>query len=116
MIIHGTRRLPQIQQVSKPITCPHCLQLAPIVVVGCVEYFHIYWIPFFGWRSAVYLCSVCQKSLVQGHRYSSDLAVKIPPEAKAISDSLLPQLKRPWYHFLGLIIILAFLVFGLLGR
>ena len=112
IVIYGKKRVPQRQISSGHIQCPHCLQTAPIIVVGCVEYFHLYYVPFFGWKSVVYQCSDCQKNLKEGFlgRFDGDLSVQIPAEVKALSSDLLPQVGIPWYYFSGLIIIVV--VFG----
>lgn len=112
MVIHGSRRVPQIQDVSAPVKCPHCLQYAPVLVVGCAEYYHVFWIPLFAWKTAVYLCAACQKTLVEGRGYSGDLRVSISPDAKALAASTLPRVRLPWYYFIGLpaVVVLIFYV------
>jgi len=106
MIIYGKKRRPQISELSEEIQCPHCLQNVPILVVGCVEYFHLFYIPFFGWKSTVYLCSDCEKTLKAGiGRYQGDLAVAIPREAAAISEKIKPQVRIPWYYFVGSLLL-----------
>ena len=103
ILIHGRKRSPQKQITSAAVRCPHCLQNAPISVVGCSEYFHLYYIPFFGWKSTVYMCSGCEKILTERRigTYDNDLTVTIPTEAKELSKQLMPNVKIPWYYFIG---------------
>lgn len=115
MIIYGTRRVPKTEEFSSPIQCPHCLQTAPLLVVGCVEYFYLYGIPFFGWKKVVYICSKCQKTLSEFSQYDEDLNVVMPSEAKEISQQVKNQVRVPWYYFSGLILIAGFIIFAYLS-
>jgi hypothetical protein len=119
IIIYGKKRKPLSKMSAGIVQCPHCLQAAQVIAVACVNYFYIYWIPLFGWKSPVYFCSICQKSLLparaRGSRYKNDLIVSIPAEAQAAYQMLAPQARIPWYYFSGLILMALAIVF-VLGR
>ena len=118
LLIYGKKRTPKMQIVSAPMQCPHCLQSAPIGVITCAEYFHLYYIPIFGWKSVVFNCTSCERSLKEGvfGRYESDLRGKLPEEVKLLAIQLLPQTKIPWYYFTGLILIVVFLLFAIISK
>jgi hypothetical protein len=73
--------------------------------VACVNYFHIYWIPLFGWKSPVYFCSLCQRALLPQRQYSGDIVVGVPLEAETAYQMLAPEVGIPWYYFSGLILV-----------
>lgn len=117
MIIYGSRRNPQIELLTEAIQCPHCLQSAPILVVCCLEYFHLFYIPFFGWKSATFICSDCQKVLTAGSaQYSGDLPVIIPKAAIEVYQKLKTQVRIPWYYFSGLILLTGALLMAVLSN
>ena len=117
MIVFGTRRKPLNQKSAGAVQCPHCLQAVQVIAVVCGNYFHIFWIPLFGWKSPLYFCSNCQKSLLPdrsvGSRYSKDLVVNIPAEAQATYRALAPQIRIPWYYFSGLVLLAVAIIYSL---
>jgi hypothetical protein len=118
ILIHGKKRVPRALENSLASRCPHCFQDCPIVVAGCSEYFHLYGIPFFGWKSVVYHCSNCRRSLKDGRlgRYGKDLSVKVPAAARQLGEKIRSQVTIPWYYFAGPILVIAYVAYAVLPK
>jgi hypothetical protein len=119
-IYYGKKRRALNQQSAGVVQCPYCLQVSHVIAVVCLNYIHIYWIPFFGWKSPLYFCATCQKALLPkgatGSRYRTDLVVSVPAEAQAVYQTLSPEARVPWYYFSGLILSALAFAFVLLSR
>jgi hypothetical protein len=117
LIIYGKKRVPRVQLSSAAMKCPHCYESCPIVVLGCSEYFYLYWIPFFGWKSAVCYCSNCERTLKDGYfgRYDKDLSVKIPEEARRLAQQLRSEVHVPWYYYAGSATVVALVLYAMMA-
>ena len=120
IIYYGTKRRAANQKSAGVVQCPHCLQASHVIAVACVNYFHLYLIPFFGWKSPLYYCATCQKALLPKgaarSRYGKEVVVNVPAEAQAVYHSIAPETRVPWYYFSGLILSALALAFVMLSR
>ena len=80
-------------------SCNHCQELSTQQVSVFGRYFHVFWIPVFPLgRKSVSECVNCKKTIKKG---------AFSPELKAAFNEQKSSVKRPFWHYIGSLILAA---------
>ncbi len=84
--------------------CPFCKTENQMWIQGYRKYFHIFWIPFFpSWKKVYSICSHC-KGVFEKYEFESKELIKCFEYFEN------HKIKTPWYHFTGILILLALII------
>jgi len=104
MIVYGARASRIGNFYLDNTSCEYCKETGKQEVSVFGRYVHIFWIPIFPiGKKAVSECVHCKRTIEQKD---------FTPELKSNYTSNLSQAKRPVWHFSGLILIGAFILFS----
>lgn len=104
MIIFGTRGT-FLKQQSEAFDCPNCGAVRSVRISYYAKYFHVFWIPFFPTsKTAISQCNNCKQVL-----YPKEMPAKLFAAYQENSKGA----KRPFTHFIGLILIGLFFAFSI---
>nr|WP_319398850.1 hypothetical protein [uncultured Carboxylicivirga sp.] len=104
MIIYGTRSFSG-KAVQTNNTCPNCNTQGQMVFQSAIRYAHIFWIPLFPFQKIVVgQCQHCKK-VYDKKTFDSRMF--------ATADEVKQRQSFSVFHFTGLIIIAAFVVWGM---
>ena len=108
MIIFGSRAT-NIGSFESNSTCDYCMNKGAQHFVVYGKYAHIFWIPFFPiGRKAFSECTHCKKTITKKN---------FPPEVLQQYNHKKGEVKRPIWHWSGLILIGSLvLLIALLGK
>jgi len=103
MIIYGTRSF-KGKAVNSTITCPNCNTSGQMVFQSAIRYAHIFWIPLFPFQKIVVgQCQHCKKV------YDKKI---FDSKMYSMADELKQKQCFSVFHFTGLLIIAAFIIWG----
>ncbi|MCR5886432.1 zinc ribbon domain-containing protein [Hymenobacter sp. J193] len=108
MIIFGTKNS-LVRTMPQPgLVCPSCANSEQMHLSVFSRYLHIYWIPLLPFaKTAVAQCLHCKGTWAQK---------ELPAEASGMRqalETLKKQTRAPWWHWVGLLLLLAVAAFGL---
>ncbi|WP_109299924.1 zinc-ribbon domain-containing protein [Aquimarina sp. AU474] len=105
MIIFGTGSSTIQPQKLNTGDCPYCKTENSMWVQGYKKYVHIFWIPFFPIGKKVYtVCEHCKGVFEKKEIQNQKLL-------QSFEDFKINNVKTPWHHFIGLIILTLLIVF-----
>lgn len=101
MIIYGVKSV-QIKEKDTTVNCACCGAREALSFQVYSRYFHIFWIPFFSLgRRGRSECKVCKHALSEK---------EMPEEMKIESDALKVCTRKPWWHFIGLALLIIIVI------
>ncbi|PKV49895.1 zinc ribbon family protein [Aquimarina sp. MAR_2010_214] len=101
MIIFGTGSSTIQPKKLEGGNCPYCNTENNMWIQGYKKYVHVFWIPFFPIGKKVYsVCGHCKGAFEKNEIQSQELI-------QSFEYSKNNDIKTPWYHFIGLAILLT---------
>lgn len=106
MIIFGTGSSKIAPQKLETGDCSYCNAKNSMWVQGYKRYFHIFWIPCFPIGKKVYaVCGHCKGAFEEKEIENQELR-------NSFENFKRDNIKTPWYHFAGLIVVFLFVAFS----